>query len=202
MTGTYGGCGKLVYVPCGIGRDCADCGRSVSVTVKKALGRTTREMMAINRTSWSLNEVMIDVPAYPGGFPSVPVALTAHASTIGPGTDSYASAPGATRRQRRRMAEARAVAEELTAQCEDEGGYHDAVNHGTLPAVADREQFERMLAHVHFGLRNGTIVEAKLPDPHQFWLERFDPERLGVEPFESRKAMQTAFANFVANRRR
>ena len=93
-------------------------------------------------------------------------------------------------------------AEELTAQCDDDGGYHDAVNHGTLPAVADRDQFERMLAHVHFGLRNGTIVEAKLPDPHQFWLERFDPERLGVEPFESRRAMQTAFANFVANRRR
>ena len=184
------------------GRDCADCGRSVTVTVRAALARTRREMGEMNRTSWSRDEVTIDVPAYPGGFPSVSVPLTAQASTIGEGTDSYASAPGATRQQRRRMAEARAVVEELTAQCDDDGGYHDVVNHGTLPAVADREQFERMLAHVHFGLRNGTIVEAKLPDPHQFWLERFDPERLGVEPFETRKAMQTAFANFVENRRR
>lgn len=72
----------------------------------------------------------------------------------------------------------------------------------TLPALGDRVGLEQLLGDVHHGLRNGTIVEAKLPDPHAFWLQRFDPERMGVERFESRQAMQTAFANFVAERRR
>ena len=59
-----------------------------------------------------------------------------------------------------------------------------------------------MLKEVHHGLRNGTIVDARLPDPHAFWLDRYDPEREDVERFDSRRAMQSAFANFVAERRR
>lgn len=71
----------------------------------------------------------------------------------------------------------------------------------TLPALADRVGLEQLLGDVHHGLRNGTILEAKLPDPHAFWLQRFDPETGSVDRFDSKLAMQNAFANFVANRR-
>jgi hypothetical protein len=71
----------------------------------------------------------------------------------------------------------------------------------TLPPLGDRVGLEQLLGDVHYGLRNGTIVEAKLPDPHAFWLQRFDPERMSVEPFDSKRAMRNAFANFVVNRR-
>jgi hypothetical protein len=201
LSGTYGGCGKLVYVPCGIGRDCADCGRSVTVTVKKALRRTRQEMLANNRTSWSRDEVTINVPAYPGGFPSVAVPLTAQPSIIDEGSEPYPRTFTASSLPRRRRAEA-VVAGHFTADPEDEGGFHDVVNRGTLPSVADREQFERFLGNVHYGLRNRTIVEARLPDPHAFWLQRFDPDTGSVARFDSKTAMRNAFANFVVERRR
>jgi len=31
QTGSYGGCGRVAYVPCAVGKDCIDCGRAQSV---------------------------------------------------------------------------------------------------------------------------------------------------------------------------
>ena len=124
-------------------------------------------MLANNRTSWSRDEVTINVPAYPGGFPSVAVPLTAQASIIDEGSEPYPRTFGASSVPGRRRAEA-VVAGHFTTDPEDEGGFHDVVNRGTLPSVADREQFEWFLGNVHHGLRNGTIVEAKLPTRTSF----------------------------------
>ena len=41
QTGAYGGCGRQDYVPCSVGRDCADCGRA-ALSERRRLVRTQR----------------------------------------------------------------------------------------------------------------------------------------------------------------
>ena len=105
-TGTYDQCGKVPYVPCREGHDCADCGRAWTRPTEGA--------------------------------------------------------------QRRRAS--------------------------VLPAIGNREGLTALLSTVHHGLRNGTVLEASLPDPHAFWLRRFDGTQL--TPYKTRSDMLADFAEF------
>ena len=71
-----------------------------------------------------------------------------------------------------------------------------------LPAIGNRNELSALLSTVHHGLRNGSVLDVSLPDPHAFWLARFNPETGSVARFDSQRAMRGAFAEFVAERRR
>lgn len=69
-----------------------------------------------------------------------------------------------------------------------------------LPALADHRGLNELLETVYHGLRNGSVVDYSLPEPHLFWLERFDPHTRRLTPFPSKRRMVEAFESFRAAR--
>ena len=69
-----------------------------------------------------------------------------------------------------------------------------------LPSLGDHRSLNELLETVYHGSRNGSIVDYSLPEPHLFWLERFDPGERRPTPFPSKRRMVEAFEAFRAAR--